>query len=241
MVRLVVCPPRKRTCRWIRSVLLMVTSSMSRRAMRLRSRWGVAGSVHRVGKSVARAADARFVFFAECGLGGGGGAFVVVLGGLSTGAGRRSSRPRGCRPPVGCRGRRPDSGGGRLRRGDGLARRGCSRSASASSARVSSSAWTVSATSRASGVTVSSRSWPMAGRWWTGDEVQGGTPAWMACRHAAIAGDFGAAPVVIARRSCGVRTVRRWPVLAAGRCLLGPDRRSARAPWAGALAARVSG
>ena len=36
MARLVTWPPRNRTCRWMRSVLVMVTSSMSRRAMRLR-------------------------------------------------------------------------------------------------------------------------------------------------------------------------------------------------------------
>ena len=56
MVRLVVWPPRNRTCRWMFSVvLLMVTSSMSKRAIRFRSRCGVAGFFHRAGKSVARA------------------------------------------------------------------------------------------------------------------------------------------------------------------------------------------
>ena len=55
MSRLVAWPPRNRTSRWMRSVLVMVTSSMSSRAMRLRSRCGVAGFVHRAGKSAASA------------------------------------------------------------------------------------------------------------------------------------------------------------------------------------------
>jgi len=55
IARLVVVPPRKRTCRWIWSVLVKVTSSMSSRAMRLRSRCGVAGSDHMAGKSLASA------------------------------------------------------------------------------------------------------------------------------------------------------------------------------------------
>ena len=53
IARLVVCPPRKRTWRWIWSVLFSVTSSIRSRAIRLRSRCGVAGSDHREGKSVA--------------------------------------------------------------------------------------------------------------------------------------------------------------------------------------------
>jgi hypothetical protein len=54
MTTVVVCPPRNRTWRWIWSPLLMVTSSMRSRAMRLRSRCGVAGLFHRAGKSLAR-------------------------------------------------------------------------------------------------------------------------------------------------------------------------------------------
>jgi hypothetical protein len=55
MVRLVVWPPRSRMWRWIWLVLTRVTSSMSRRVTRLRSRWGVAGLVQRAGKSAASA------------------------------------------------------------------------------------------------------------------------------------------------------------------------------------------
>ena len=47
-------PPAESHVQWMRSVLCRVTSSTSRRAMRLRSRCGVSGFVHRVGKSVAR-------------------------------------------------------------------------------------------------------------------------------------------------------------------------------------------
>ena len=63
--RLVSWPPRNRTCRWMRSVLVMVTSSMSSRAMRLRSRCGVAGWDHRAGKSVASPRDAGLVVLGE--------------------------------------------------------------------------------------------------------------------------------------------------------------------------------
>ena len=51
--RLVVCPPRKRTWMWMRSVLCRVTSSTRRRTMRLRSRCGVCGLDQSAGKSVA--------------------------------------------------------------------------------------------------------------------------------------------------------------------------------------------
>lgn len=50
----VVWPSRKRTWSCTASVRSIVTSSMSRRTMRLRSRCGVAGSAHRAGKSLAR-------------------------------------------------------------------------------------------------------------------------------------------------------------------------------------------
>ena len=51
-----VAPARSRTpsVRVVLSLLEMVTSSISRRTMRLRSRSGVSGSFHRRGKSVAR-------------------------------------------------------------------------------------------------------------------------------------------------------------------------------------------
>jgi len=52
--RLVVCPPRKRTCRWMRSVLCSAMSSTRRRTMRLRSRCAVFGLDQRVRKSVVR-------------------------------------------------------------------------------------------------------------------------------------------------------------------------------------------
>ena len=162
IVRLVVCPPRKRTCRWIWSVLFSVTSSISSRAMRLRSRCGVAGSDQSLGKSAASWRIWVLRSSLSAALRGGGLAVVVVLGGLELRGACRSSRPRGCRRRAGCRGRLRDSGGGRARRGGGLARRGWRRSWSASPARASSSAWTVSATSSASGVTVWSSSWLIA-------------------------------------------------------------------------------
>jgi len=53
VMRLVFWPPRRRTWSWIWSVLWRVTSWISSRAMRLRSRCGVAGSDHSLGKSAA--------------------------------------------------------------------------------------------------------------------------------------------------------------------------------------------
>ena len=82
MVRLWVWPPRRRTCRWMRSVLCRVTSSTSRRTMRLRSRWGCCGLDHSAGKSVASERIWCFMFVGEGGRGGGAGAFVVLAGGL---------------------------------------------------------------------------------------------------------------------------------------------------------------
>src|SRR6476619_2769230 len=52
--RLWVCPPRRRTCRWMRSVLCGVTSSTRRRTKRLRSRCWVFGLDRSAGKSVAK-------------------------------------------------------------------------------------------------------------------------------------------------------------------------------------------
>ena len=56
MTRLWVAPPLKRTWAEIASRLMIVTSSMSRRTMRLRSRCGVLGSRQSAGKSAAMAA-----------------------------------------------------------------------------------------------------------------------------------------------------------------------------------------
>ena len=82
IVRLVVCPPRKRTWRWISSVLFSVTSSISSRAMRLRSRCGVMGSDQSLGKSAASCTDPGLALVGERGVRGGGRVFVLVLGGL---------------------------------------------------------------------------------------------------------------------------------------------------------------
>ena len=57
-----------------------MTSSMSRRAMRLRSRGGVAGSDHNRGKVGGQRPDARFLLFTERNFGCARCAFVIVLG-----------------------------------------------------------------------------------------------------------------------------------------------------------------
>ena len=64
-----------------RSVLTRVTSSMSRRTIRLRSRCGVAGSAHRAGKSAARRGPVHALLLGD-GVGVGAGVLVVVVGGL---------------------------------------------------------------------------------------------------------------------------------------------------------------
>lgn len=56
-----VCPPLRRTCAVICWSRLRVMSSISMRTMRLRSRWGVAGSFQSRGKSPASA-----ITFARC-------------------------------------------------------------------------------------------------------------------------------------------------------------------------------
>ena len=126
--------------------------------------------------------DATLVLFGERGPGGGGGALVVVVGCLEL---AQSVVPVGFegvghQPVVGVDGQVAASGrSARWRaRSTWLLRR-----ASASSARASSSAWTVRATSSASGVTVSSNSWPIAMSMVVpGTEAQGTTPSRMAAR-----------------------------------------------------------
>ena len=186
---------------WIWSVLLRVTSSISRRVIRLRSRCGVAGSDQSLGKSVASWRIRVLCCVVERGVRGGGLACSYSSwAACSWRAARRSSRLRGCRRRAGCRGRRRGSGGGRARRVGGRARRVLRRSWSASSARASSSAWTVSATSSASGVTVSSSSWLIA----LVDAVRRGSAGqraawrWMFSSHALIVGHLRAAALVIA-------------------------------------------
>ena len=78
---MVVWPALKRTPTVIcLSSRRRVTSSMRRRTIRLRSLWGVRGSDHRAGKSVASAGDPYFVGVGE-GRGTSGLAIVFVLGG----------------------------------------------------------------------------------------------------------------------------------------------------------------
>ena len=82
IVRLVVWPPRKRTCRWIWSVLLSVTSSISSRAMRFAFAGGRGGVGPELGEVGRELADLGLAVLIERGVGGGGLAVVFVLGGL---------------------------------------------------------------------------------------------------------------------------------------------------------------
>ena len=213
----------------------MVTSSMSRRAMRLRSRCGVAGFVHRAGKSVASARIRAWCSSVERGVAAALALVVVVLGGLQRRGARCSSRLPGCRRRAGCRGRRRGSGGGPGRRGGGRVRRGGGAAVGFVGAGLELGLDGERDLERERGDGVEQQLadrgvdggagdvWQRRRRRCDGSRARSGSRA-TRCR-----GGCGSA------RSSAVRSGRRSPGPAAARGLPGPGRRRRSVPWAWAL------